>query len=259
MEYAVDLFAILASIATTVCAYVAFKTLYEVKKQRESTYLPDIVIGEENLFVYFRNKNGILEPAEYSYENKGAYFHHLETCDENFYLIKLKFYNIGLATAKQLKIEFFFDEKGIEESLEKSFDSKSRLKVKILEDGFEFFKDEKKLYHGCYEVHEKSNYTGYLMPVTVSGTPFVCEVPNLASSFLLHMIDPTDIYELQDKELKIHPLKPLYVLDGLKVRISYADINDKIHVKCYNLSLVSGWMTGYRIEFKIQTTVVETF
>lgn len=257
MENIVGIFTMLASIATTLCAYIAFKTLYEVKRQRESTYLPDIIIGEENLYVYFRNKDGVLEPAEYSYENKNKYYHQLGRCESNFYLIKLKFYNIGLATAKEMKIEYFFDKESIQRSIDKSFNVSRNFKVEMNKNDFEFFEGETKVGYGYYSINEKFNYVGYLMPITVSEKSFVCDAPNLASALLLCMIDPSEHYELQEKGIIMCPVEPLYVLDGLKVRISYKDINNKSHVKLYNVSLTSGWMTGYKIEFKISAKVLE--
>lgn len=257
MEDIVGIFTVLASVATSICAYVAFKTLNEVKKQRESTYLPDIVIGEENLYVYFRDRNGVFEPAEYSYENKGYYFHDLKKCEANFYLIKLKFYNIGLATAKEVKLEFFFDKDDIQRSIDKSSNVNRDLRVEFRKNDFEFFEGETRVKHGYYAIDEKINYLGYLMPITVSRKPFMCEAPNLASSLLLCMINPSELYELHEKNLMMCPVEPFYVLDGLKVLITYKDINNKSHVKLYHVSITSSWMTGYSVEFKIRAKVLE--
>jgi hypothetical protein len=64
----VDIFTIVGSIATTLSAFAALWTLLEVKKQREQSNMPDIILWPEKRFYVFRQGNG--ESIQYQHWNE---------------------------------------------------------------------------------------------------------------------------------------------------------------------------------------------
>ena len=52
MDELVKIFGIVSAIATAIAAFLTFRTLKEVKTQRESMYMPDIIIEEKQFFIY---------------------------------------------------------------------------------------------------------------------------------------------------------------------------------------------------------------
>lgn len=92
----VDLFTIISSIATAVCAYIALKTLWEMKIQRESSYKPDIEIHESTYSFMIDEKRICISNNKYK----------LESPNKDIFDLQLRLLNLGLGAAKRIQIRY---------------------------------------------------------------------------------------------------------------------------------------------------------
>ncbi|HCL05202.1 MAG TPA: hypothetical protein DHW64_04215 [Chitinophagaceae bacterium] len=105
MASIINFFTIIGSIATAVSAAIACITLQSLKKQRESTYKPDIVLEPLNFYIYSIIKSDLPYPCEWSKEDKG--FDYNTTSFNNF--IQAELHNLGLGAARYISARYDFD------------------------------------------------------------------------------------------------------------------------------------------------------
>ena len=70
MTTVVSIFTIISAIAAVIYAIITFKTLKEIKAQRETTYRPDIIIDEGLFYIYSYKTDKGEFPVEYTYDKK---------------------------------------------------------------------------------------------------------------------------------------------------------------------------------------------
>ncbi len=96
---------LIASLSAAVSAIIACFTLSSLKKQRETTYKPDIILEKFRFYGYSFIKNDLPNPDEWSEIDKDS--------DHNFQqsnnFLELKLHNIGLGAAKYVTASFDFD------------------------------------------------------------------------------------------------------------------------------------------------------
>lgn len=202
-------FAIISALATVVYTIITIRTLKEIKIQRETTYLPNLVLGD-SFFTMYINENLSLDNIEF------------EELDSKIKSKKcnLKIYNIGFASAKDVKVKFEIDN-------EKFF--------QIIKDNYPTFEIEKLnnpqfisyKYEKIREMHniiaQSSKEIEFILPVNTNSTPFLVEVPAYfirILSLITYKIDDYDI--LQD-------------LPTFNLNISFKDLANKKHSISYQL------------------------
>ena len=211
---------ILATLAYTLITY---RTLGEMRKQRESMYMPDIVIREKKFYLV-NNVNGSYEPVGFlskypkNWGNEMLYnfeFH----LSENGQVLTLELSNIGLATAKKVIVDFDFYLKELIAKLNYIISEEDEYILKKENNETILCKGDKIIFE---EVSLKSYKSiDYILPVNFSDTP---------TSIFIRGILPYLLFEILKR-------KPDTSLDISRVNISYFDINNKRHDKFYNLSI----------------------
>ena len=96
----VPIVTMIASIATAIYAIIAYKTLFEMKKQRENIYRPELITVTTK-FALMKYEQDIVGLKEHIKITK-------DTKRQEFLYYKIPLYNFGLGTAKDIKITFDF-------------------------------------------------------------------------------------------------------------------------------------------------------
>ena len=103
----VDVTTIGAGIATAVSAFLGLQALREVRKQREASYKPELVLSGGEFRIYNLPTTVIPFPAsipwEYSYKNQEADYHATISSSKGRIIpLPINIYNIGLGAAKNV-------------------------------------------------------------------------------------------------------------------------------------------------------------
>ncbi|WNM18600.1 hypothetical protein [Flavobacterium capsici] len=228
-EY-LNLFTIISSIATAIAVGIGLYTLVEVRKQRESTYKPQLIIEEFSFGldtinypykIHFYDSNKILGiPTEPS--NK----------------INLNCLNIGFATASNVKFKFGCDIEKYVKIIKKfnnefvangnpnNFDiiklSYSKNQNLILGESIKY-PSEIYLNHTEYGNNLKFDY---FLPVTIDSNPIRIEIPY----FILYLFKVLFYYSLNSK-FKVKTNFSFYL------ETTYLDIANKRHFKKFNFNI----------------------
>ncbi len=225
------IFTIISTLATVAYTFVAFKTLLEIKAQRETTYRPDIIVDEGLFYIYsYKSENGEF-PIEYTYEQK----HPLYSCDEfNMCSFYINLFNIGLATAREIKIGFTFDyEKIISKINEqnKSLPIEKTISVKTIKSIIKFESD--KNVFGLSSIHSVDNQyeieINHILPINIENKSIKIQIPSYI--LLIHSILIYNFW-LGYKEEMDFPTLPI-----INMQIAYLDIGNNKHLKEYELSM----------------------
>lgn len=245
IEFCTDykvLFEITSSVATAIAVFIGLVTLLEVRRQRETTYKPQLII-EEFLFELNTSKypfkiinNGL---NEFIGVNTGS--------EVKLYLNSL---NIGFATASNIEFEFGCD---IDKYLKIISDYNKKLDNGLTKNDFEKINLQFSKKQGMILVESKSSksigsaistkhlvYSNYLLPATIQPNPLRLEVP----SYILFLHQVLFYYQLNSN---------FELLDDFKfnVKASYLDISNKRHFKNFNLVITLGLKRSDTTKFKI--------
>jgi hypothetical protein len=112
----VDIFTIVGSIATTLSAFAALWTLLEVKKQREQSNMPDILLWPEKRFYLFRQGNG--ESTQYQHWNETHILDEKTIETIGNYKFSIDCFNIGIESAKNIEFKYEIDIENMKSFLE---------------------------------------------------------------------------------------------------------------------------------------------
>lgn len=168
-----SVFNVLSSIATALAVFIGVYSIYEVRKQRESTYMPDLII-EEKLFEMVERNQGL----RFFYDDE-------EKNDLNLRLAQFHLccYNIGFASAKKIKCEFIFNADCYIKKINKNLKALSREN----EITFQFGKGKKFIKilssNSVFENQALALKNGFkidknlILPVSVANEPIKIEIP----------------------------------------------------------------------------------
>ena len=106
LKNTIDVITVGAGVATAASAYLGYQALKEVRKQREATYHPELVLSGGEFKIYNLPTTVIPFPAsipwEYSYKNQEAEYH--ATSQSKIVPLPINIYNIGLGAAKNVVV-----------------------------------------------------------------------------------------------------------------------------------------------------------
>lgn len=227
----VDFFQIIAAVATAIAAYLTYKTLKEVKKQRESMYMPDIIIEEKRFYIYTAKKNDISSFCEFTLEKKDQNY----TAKE-FKISKLQIdiFNIGLATAKNIKVTFKFDiDKAISiiEKMNKNMSSEKAINIIKTRNGIEFKGGTKSIASGSvhFTKNQLHSTINHVLPINISNSSYKIELPQFILELYSNIISQFWILDSKTIEMEEFPL--------IEINFTFFDIGNKKHKKKYQLCL----------------------
>lgn len=175
-------FAIISALATVIYTFITIKTLKEIKLQRETTYLPNLVLGD-SFFTMYISENLNLNDIEFEEINSKK---RLKDC-------KLKIYNIGFASAKDVKVSFEINNESFFQIIKENYPD---FKIELKND-FVFYEYDK-LREGHNLLAQTSKEIEFLLPVNNNTEPFYVEIPSYfirILSLITYKIDDYDILQ----------------------------------------------------------------
>lgn len=105
-------------ILTTITSILILFTLFEMKNQRESIYKPDLILRSSKRFYMYSEKNGDIDllslwtNEKIDASDQGTRDDLIKDPERN--LIGIPIYNIGMGTAKDVKIKWDYDKEEIQ-------------------------------------------------------------------------------------------------------------------------------------------------
>jgi len=231
MTAIVSIFTIIAALATVTYTIITFRTLKEIKAQRETTYRPDVIVDESFFYIYSSETGEMSFPTEYTYEKKEAGYKPKQHYSNSF---GLKFYNIGLAAAKNIQINFSIDINKIVDLVinsSKDVDEDKRINVKHSNNSVEFKPEKKDISYASFHVinNQLERSLNHLLPVNVEANPFIIALPTYILELNALMI--YNIWNTKNKN------KGFNTIPTMTLAIQYCDIGNKIHKKTVEVSI----------------------
>ncbi len=226
MTTIVSIFAIIAAISTVVYTIITIKTLKELKRQRETTYLPNVILGESSYTMLIDsnlNHNSIqFEDVNSKIKTKNCY---------------LNIYNIGLASAKNLNFTYEIDNENI---IKLASENVKKLAINELKNGWLSI-DYKEFKSSHNLLAQKNREKDFLIPVNIENRPFQLELPSYLLSILYILTyDIEENYEL------------LQNIPEFSLKIEYEDLNNKKHWINYQLKFNIFAMTKTDVIFEVR-------
>lgn len=228
------IFSVLNTIITAVTAFatiryvrISSKTLREIKLQRETTYLPEIIINSITFNLRCDKKYGF--PIEYTIESKvsDTLINELIT----FFAIPIRLYNIGLGAAKDVHYNFQFD---INKATAILQDKKVYLNNDF-EHEFTFdYKQDSILINGIngmsyFSISLDEKFNSYLLPVNIENSGTDLNLPlHISTLYAIY----TFIWRMNHKLMENCSFPPIII------NISYSDINNNIFNKTFEVNLL---------------------
>ncbi|MDN3725552.1 hypothetical protein QRD02_14295 [Aequorivita sp. SDUM287046] len=225
MTTIVSIFAIIAAISTVIYTVITVKTLKEIRRQRETTYLPNVILGESSYTMLIDDKlkhNSILfEDIKSKIKSKHCF---------------LNIYNIGLASAKNLKFTFNINDQEYIKLASKNIDG---LEISEMGNGFLSI-EHKELKSGHNLSAQKYREKDFLIPINIENKSFQLELPNYLMSILFLLV-----YNLEDN------YELLEELPYFELKIEYEDLSNKTHWINYQIKFNIFSMTKTDVIFEI--------
>lgn len=259
------IFAIISSIATAIYAFITFRTLREIKLQRESMYKPELIICNDMFYLLNENENSIF-PGIYSFKEKPIEESFSENTNSNF---KYALFNIGLGTAKNINISYNYSiEKSIsiineliaKLNLDKEIiiehninvEVKDRIKTKTSYNGI-MITNPYSLYHSeiCYPNISLANEIehNHILPVSYFKDPYEFNFPRVyCELFSIYIFLINKLVELG---LNLDKSPNLLEFPEINIKISYYDISNLLIEKLYkcNFEIISLTNTSRYLQY----------
>jgi hypothetical protein len=230
---------LLAALGACTTAITTYFLVRETKKQRESSYKPEIIIERKNYHLYwgkFLNRN---MPAIW-YESKINKLKSKETKEKlskyNKQYFQLNIYNIGLGTAREINFYWNYDKKQFIKLIDK-IDKNKEFKFLLKGDKKELvlwvagkkpFKNlifQHHLYHG--------QKIDYMVPYYLDKIPYQIKIPDE------YLFLTSICWEFEVDHESIILKKP-----PLLLKISYKDVGNKIYTTKFEIKIERGSVVG---------------
>lgn len=218
---------IVIALATIWYVRIAAKTLREIKLQRETTYLPEIIINSTLFYLQCDNKYGF--PIQYS-QDSDISIPSINTIIR-FLAIPIKVYNIGLGTAKKIQYKFEFDIKSAIAILQ----NKKIFLNGGIEHEFNFdYKNDSIMINGIdgmsyFSISLEDRSNSYLLPVNIEKSGIDLDLPiHISTMYAIY----TFIWRLDHQLMQNCSFPPIFI------NINYSDINNKEFNKMFEVNLL---------------------
>ena len=215
------------ALATLWYVRIAGKTLHEIKLQRETTYLPEIIINSTSFYIKCENEYGY--PVQYNLSSDIT----LPSIKENFTIltIPIKVYNIGLGTAKKIQYKFEFDIKSAIAILQ----NKKIFLNSGIEHVFNFdYKNDSIMINGIdgmsyFSISLDDRSNSYLLPVNIEKSGIDLDLPiHISTMYAIY----TFIWRLDHQLMQNCSFPPIFI------NINYSDINNNEFNKLFEVNLL---------------------
>lgn len=233
----VDLINISASIGAFVSAVVAVVTLREIKKQRESTYKPELVMRSLNIGIskspFCLGEDEILEYKVSNFNDYSTNYNEVKNSTFAGYLLN----NLGFGIAKKVTCTWIYDhEKAIEE-LRNVIGEDFRINHHTGSYYLEDLKDDNFFYSANYSFDFGPDFTEYIAPVSVEKNFNFHSVPRvILFTHYLYLIFEFQIHTTVPQQFGVYEFESL---PKPRLEIEYFDLNDKKYKKTISFKIVA--------------------
>ncbi|WP_354625154.1 hypothetical protein [Psychromonas sp. MME2] len=201
-----------SSLGALVAATIALITLFEIIKQRKSSFKPDLIVLNSNFRISYQDVENQF-PTSWDTKQDG---------EEH----SLSIVNIGLGVAKAIKIKWCYEHEKLLDMVISSSPKSRDIHNQIIQDGAELFlifQDGKFKLPISYGLDKEFDY---LIPISQMETVNTIQIPKayeaLMSLLVSHRVSIDD-----------HPLDES--LPSLKLEITYKDAGEYKHYKAFEL------------------------
>ena len=237
-----------ADIVAIITIGFTYFSLIEIKKQRESVYLPDLFIEDRLISLYGFNMN---EPfSDFTY---GTVYSIEKTNMKTDLVMFLKVYNIGFGSAKGIKFKWDYDFEAFANLIEKVVDKENFdfNRVPMIGQNHISFK-HKTSHHFSGRLFEEgiNDELSVLRPNQTDENISVVAIPDLYSMLLSYYICFKHEVFKQKSEINF-PINSLEEIPPLTLQVSYYDIGNKQRIKKFSVQFfASSWEdeTGNKIK-----------
>lgn len=227
-----DWFSSLTLLATLVTALATLWTVKEVKKQRETSYHPELYLGNQSIFFYSLKYKETFLPFNYTIEKLDE---HEDNLSNNYVSIDL--HNVGLAVAKAIDYKWEFDIKTAIEQIDQvnrvgffHIHYDKGLEISVPQIGY-------KNNHVVSNQLRQSNIT-YILPSSFQKPQTKINIPSsYIDLYLIFLCSSLNYYsgkEDKNEEVKTHDID-FENFPSLFLNLSYKDLNGKTHLKKFKL------------------------
>ncbi|MES2284045.1 MAG: hypothetical protein V4547_00070 [Bacteroidota bacterium] len=238
MSSNIDWFSSLTLIATLITALATLWTVREVKKQRETSYHPELYLGNQAVFFYGHKWEDKFLPFSYSTEE-------IKDGDDSSWSnsITIDLYNLGFAVSKAVEYKWDFD---INEAIEQ-IHSTNRAKYfnvnyqKGLEISVPSIKYQQ--FHMVGNQLRKGNIN-YILPSSIEKIPAKIIVPSCyIDLYIIFLMNALGYYEekkddVQQRNIDLDNFPPLILT------LTYKDLHGKTHSKKFKLQFSFSTITS---------------
>ncbi|MET4082846.1 hypothetical protein ABIB40_002810 [Pedobacter sp. UYP30] len=219
-------------VATLVTALATFWTVLEVKKQRETSYRPEIYLGNQQINFYGLKWKDTFLPFSYSTEEIKEFN---DMSCENY--INIDLHNVGFGVAKAIEYEWSFDIQRVIESIDQ-----------VNHIGFFHVHYDKILEISAPQIEFKfshmvtnqlrKNTVNYILSSSIEKIATKINVPSCyIDLYLIFLSSALNYYSKKSetkKEVKTHNIE-LENFPQLKLKLAYKDLHGKSHSKSFGL------------------------
>lgn len=233
---------LLASIGTFISSIIAIYTLLEVKKQRLSTYKPQLLLKS---FIVYINKSPLcLEPEElllFKTENFNEYKDNTTTKKEYEISSLYKIENLGFGIAKNIKVTWSFNMQKALKLVEKEFDKEFYFHpYEPLNYYFLHKKNNDKFQFTLKNEKETIQVTNYIAPINVKEHTHYHTIPtDIIAVHFLYFIFKMKLTNTVNENSYGAEFENFPKID---LKIEYYDLNNK----------------KYSNKYKFKTSIVST-
>lgn len=218
---------IISGFAAAISSYLALQALVEVRKQRETTYQPELVLSGGIVYIYTRftpdGKFPQAIPWEYSYELRDQDYH---TNDYSIPSLPIYIHNIGLGTAKNVKISctFNIDEWiSIFTELTKTVEGEQPFIIERTSSDAIIMKSASYVGVGSTILPNPLSLSiTHVLPASIEKVPYLYPFP----SIVLYFVSIFTYITFRSQNSKIRYTIP-YPLPSIGIKIEYTDIANK--------------------------------
>jgi hypothetical protein len=217
---------------TFVTACAALLTVRQVKKQRETSYFPELYLVNKCVYVYGEEWKGTFLPFDYFTEKIKE-----KDIRKTSHGVNMDIFNVGFAVAKGVEYEWSFDLNGIIDMIHKSnklgffhIYSQNILKISVPQVGYTHT-------HVIANQLRKENIN-YILQASVDKTPTQIMIPSsYLDLFMIYACNELEIFETEKSDDKIFRTFNVDFdnFPPLEIDISYKDLQGKKHSKKFKI------------------------
>lgn len=227
------------AVAAMLTAFAALWTVKEIKKQRESSYKPELYIGQSMLYVYGEIVAGRYLPFRFSNKRLGI---EINRTTERTFDFNLNVFNLGAGAAKAVKFRWLFNIERILEVINKSN------KIGF----FHLYEESELIYINIPRLNYKINIVklqsiydqdaNFILPMGITDLPTLIAIPRLYLQlnmifFCCHMDFYSEPIERNKKKTRIEDFPPI------RLNIRYKDRDGGEIQKSFNVSVKYNFVT----------------